>query len=68
MSDEAKAEALAKLKAVLSSLGAVSSGEAQTATGLSSAQVKPLLATLVAEGLVVKEGKGRGTKYVRRDG
>lgn len=48
----------------------ITSGDAQDATGLDAAGVRPLLRQLVADGRAVVEGRARGTKYRRvpRDG
>ncbi len=45
--------------------GEITSGDAQTATGLDATGVRPLLRQLVDEGHAVVEGQRRGTRYRR---
>jgi len=56
------------LKALLQERGDISSGDAQEATGLDAAGVRPLLRRLVDEGLAETEGQRRGMRYRRRGG
>jgi hypothetical protein len=53
------------LKALLQDRGDISSGDAQDATGLDAAGVRPLLRRLVDEGLAETEGQRRGMRYRR---
>lgn len=48
---------------LLQTRGLISSGDAQQATGLDAAGVRPHLQRLVQEGRAVPEGQKRGTKY-----
>ena len=48
--------------------GVITSSDAQQATGLDAAGVRPHLQRLVSEGLAVTEGQRRGMKYRRADG
>jgi hypothetical protein len=56
------------LKALLQERGDISSGDAQEATCLDAAGVRPLLRRLVDEGLAETEGQRRGMRYRRRGG
>lgn len=49
--------------ALLRERGTIVSKDVQTLTGLSAAQVRPHLQRLVEQGLAVKEGERRGTRY-----
>jgi len=53
---------------LLDERGLIVSVDAQQATGLDAAGVRPHLARLVEEGRAVTEGQRRGTKYRRIDG
>ncbi|MBI4602221.1 MAG: hypothetical protein HY721_09695 [Planctomycetes bacterium] len=57
--------AFQRLLALLQERGTLASRDAQDATGLSAAAVRPHLERLVAEGHAVKEGERRGTRYRR---
>jgi predicted ArsR family transcriptional regulator len=46
----------------------ITSSDAQQATGLDAAGVRPHLQRLVSEGLAVTEGQRRGMRYRRVDG
>lgn len=50
---------------LLDARGVITSRDAQQATGLDAAGVRPYLKRLVAEGLAAVEGQRRGTKYRR---
>ena len=63
---EELSQAYSQLKALLAERGTITSGEAQTALGLDTAAVRPLLRRLVDEGLALVEGQKRGTRYRRR--
>lgn len=54
--------------ALLKERGIICSQDAQQATGLDAAGVRPYLNRLVDEGLAVIEGQRRGMKYRRIDG
>ncbi len=54
----------ATLLAALHQHGSLSSSDAQAATSLDAAGVRPLLQRLVAEGAAKVEGQKRGTRYV----
>ncbi|BDU73134.1 Eco57I restriction-modification methylase domain-containing protein [Mesoterricola silvestris] len=54
------------LKTLLQERGRISSGEAQEATGLDAASLRPFLRRLVDEGLAETEGERRGMRYRRR--
>ncbi|TNF24073.1 MAG: hypothetical protein EP329_25795 [Deltaproteobacteria bacterium] len=64
-SDDGAYDTIARL---LEARGLITSGDAQRATGLDAAGVRPHLKRLVDEGRAVTEGQGRGTKYRRSDG
>jgi hypothetical protein len=53
---------------LLDARGVITSGDAQQATGLDAAGVRPYLKRLVDEGRAVTEGQRRGMKYRRADG
>jgi len=53
---------------LLDDRGLITSGDAQEATGLDAAGVRPHLKRLVDEGRAVTEGQRRGMKYRRADG
>ena len=53
---------------LLHSCGVITSSDAQQATGLDSAGVRPHLQQLVQMGLAVTEGQRRGMRYRRLDG
>lgn len=53
------------LLALLQDRGSITSSDAQAATGLDAAGVRPLLQRLVADGHAKVEGQKRGTRYVR---
>jgi len=53
---------------LLRSRGVITSSDAQQATGLDSAGVRPHLQQLVQMGLAVTEGQRRGMRYRRVDG
>jgi hypothetical protein len=57
--------ALDKLISLLARRSPITSADAQEATGLDAAGVRPYLHQLVAEGHAVVQGKGRGTQYHR---
>ena len=57
-------DAFATLLSALRNWGSLANADAQAATGLDAATVRPLLKRLVAEGLARIEGKKRGTRYV----
>lgn len=54
------------LLSLLDERGSITSSDAQVATGLDAAGVRPLLQRLVADGHAKVEGQKRGTRYVRR--
>lgn len=56
------------LRELLAQRGEITSSDAQVATGLDAAGVRPLLQRLVAEGLAMQEGQRRGTRYRRVHG
>lgn len=56
-------QAFATIRDLLATQGLITSGDAQQATGLDAAGVRPHLKRLVAEGLAVTEGQRRGMKY-----
>lgn len=58
------ADAYATLLAALRKAGSLANADAQAATGLDAATVRPLLQRLVAEGHAHVEGQKRGTRYV----
>jgi hypothetical protein len=60
--------ALATIADLLRSQGVITSSDAQQATGLDSAGVRPHLQQLVQMGLAVTEGQRRGMRYRRVDG
>jgi hypothetical protein len=53
---------------LLHSCGVITSSDAQQATGLDAAGVRPHLQQLVQQGLAVTEGQRRGMRYRRLDG
>jgi predicted ArsR family transcriptional regulator len=53
---------------LLRSRGVITSSDAQQATGLDAAGVRPHLQQLVQQGLAVTEGQRRGMRYRRLDG
>ena len=53
---------------LLRSRGVITSSDAQQATGLDAAGVRPYLQQLVQQGLAVTEGQRRGMRYRRVDG
>ena len=53
---------------LLCSRGVIASSDAQQATGLDAAGVRPHLKQLVQQGLAVTEGQRRGMRYRRVDG
>ncbi|MEA5415983.1 Eco57I restriction-modification methylase domain-containing protein [Synechococcus sp. BA-132 BA5] len=53
---------------LIRSRGVITSSDAQQATGLDAAGVRPHLQKLVQEGLAVTEGQRRGMRYRRVDG
>lgn len=61
-------EVYALMTSLLEERGVISSKDAQEATGLDAAGVRPHLERLVDEGLAVTEGQRRGMKYRRADG
>jgi hypothetical protein len=61
-------EAFDTILSLLTGQQVITSQEAQDATGLSAAEVRPLLQRLVDEGHAVREGKARGTRYRRSGG
>jgi hypothetical protein len=61
-------EVLAVITELLHSRGLITSSDAQQATGLDSAGVRPHLQQLVQMGLAVTEGQRRGMRYRRVDG
>ncbi len=56
------------LLSALRTQGSLASADAQVATGLAAAAVRPLLQRLVAEGAAKVEGQKRGTRYVASKG
>ena len=58
------ADPYATLLSTLRQHGSLASADAQIATGLDAAAVRPLLQRLVAEGAAKVEGQKRGTRYV----
>jgi hypothetical protein len=56
------------IAALLDKRGVITSGDAQQATGLDAAGVRPYLQRLVDEGRAVTEGQRRGMKYRRAGG
>jgi hypothetical protein len=60
--------AFATIGELLRSRGVITSSDAQQATGLDAAGVRPHLQRLVSEGMAVTEGQRRGMKYRRVDG
>jgi hypothetical protein len=54
------------LLTLLQDHGSITCSDAQTATGLDAAGVRPLLQRLVDDGHATVEGQKRGTRYVRR--
>lgn len=56
-------QAFVTIRDLLAARGLISSGDAQQATGLDAAGVRPHLQRLVAEGLAETEGQRRGMKY-----
>jgi len=59
--------AFATINELLCSRGVITSSDAQQATGLDAAGVRPHLQRLVNEGLAVTEGQRRGMRYRRVD-
>ena len=53
---------------LLRTRGVITSSDAQQATGLDAAGVRPYLQQLVQQGLAVTEGQRRGMRYRRVDG
>jgi len=60
--------ALTTIAELLRSRGVITSSDAQQATGLDAAGVRPYLQQLVQQGLAVTEGQRRGMRYRRVDG
>ena len=60
--------AFATITELLCSQGVITSSDAQQATGLDAAGVRPHLQQLVQQGLAVTEGQRRGMRYRRLDG
>jgi hypothetical protein len=60
--------AFATIAELLRSRGVITSSDAQQATGLDAAGVRPNLQQLVQQGLAVTEGQRRGMRYRRVDG
>ncbi|MFZ9754218.1 MAG: hypothetical protein ACO3B3_11795, partial [Cyanobium sp.] len=60
--------AFATITELLCSRGVITSSDAQQATGLDAAGVRPHLQQLVQQGLAVTEGQRRGMRYLRVDG
>ena len=60
--------AFATITELLCSCGVITSSDAQQATGLDAAGVRPHLKQLVQQGLAVTEGQRRGMRYRRVDG
>jgi hypothetical protein len=60
--------AFATIAELLRSRGVITSSDAQQATGLDAAGVRPHLQQLVQQGLAVTEGQRRGMRYRRVDG
>jgi len=60
--------AFATITELLCSRGVITSSDAQQATGLDAAGVRPHLQQLVQQGLAVSEGQRRGMRYRRVDG
>jgi len=58
-------EAYGTIKRLLDERGVITSVDAQMATGLESADVRPVLKKLVDEGFARVEGVTKGTRYVR---
>jgi hypothetical protein len=58
-------EAYGTIKRLLDQWGVITSVDAQMATGLESADVRPMLKKLVDEGFARVEGVTKGTRYVR---
>ncbi len=56
-------EIYAKLVRLLEERGTITSADAQAATNLDAAAVRPLLQRLVSQGKATNEGERRGTKY-----
>jgi hypothetical protein len=52
--------------ATLRAKGSLASSDAQAATGLDAAGIRPLLQRLVSEGAAKVEGQKRGTRYVAK--
>lgn len=67
-SSAAEDEVYAIVKSLLGERSVISSRDAQEATGLDAAGVRPHLRRLVQEGRAVTEGQRRGMKYRRTDG
>ena len=63
-SSRRRGEPFALLLAALRANGSLASSDAQAATGLDAADVRPLLQQLVAEGAAKVEGQKRGSRYV----
>ncbi len=64
----ANGDPYATLLAALRTKGSLASSDAQAATGLDAAGVRPLLQRLVSEGVAKVEGQKRGTRYVASKG
>jgi hypothetical protein len=60
--------AFATITELICSRGVITSSDAQQATGLDAAGVRPHLQQLVQQGLAVTEGQRRGMRYRRVDG
>jgi hypothetical protein len=60
--------ALATIAELLRSRSVITSSDAQQATGLDAAGVRPYLQQLVQQGLALTEGQRRGMRYRRVDG
>jgi hypothetical protein len=61
-------DAFTTIAVLLRSRGVITSSDAQQATGLDAAGVRPYLQQLVQQGLAVTEGQRRGMRYRRVDG
>ncbi|ACY13368.1 Eco57I restriction-modification methylase domain-containing protein [Haliangium ochraceum] len=61
-------DVLARLRALLTEQDEITSSDAQAATGLDAAGVRPYLQQLVTDGHATQHGKARGTRYRRTRG
>lgn len=56
-----------QLQALITERGMIASSDAREHLNVDAATARTLLQQLVAEGFAVQEGRGRGTRYVRRE-